>query len=247
MKKIIVLLLVVVMCFSLVACGGNSEEMTKYEKYDTLINYLEAEDYESALEEMIKLSQQSSDNKEDNGNANAVPQLPIGQNDNDVDSTQTVTTETIELTVDNWKDFFELQVKPEYRLNAFGEVETVVLSQYLVFKEEYAGRVTCNDVAIEMDRMIQEVTIKVSPAEQSYTLGEAIEKRELQTDIVETMQGGYNSDNSSFYYIDIFSNNYIDVATNINQEDPSHKTVLLVESMDDIEAIRVTGTLTIEK
>lgn len=238
MKKIIVLLLVVVMCFSLVACGGNSEEMTKYEKYDTLINYLEAEDYESALEEMIKLSQQSSDNKEDNGNAN---------NDNDVDSTQTVTTETIELTVDNWKDFFELQVKPEYRLNAFGEVETVVLSQYLVFKEEYAGRVTCNDVAIEMDRMIQEVTIKVSPAEQSYTLGEAIEKRELQTDKIETMQRGYNSDNSSFYYIDIFSNNYIDVATNINQEDPSHKTVLLVESMDDIEAIRVTGTLTIEK
>lgn len=231
MKKLIALLLAAVMCLSLVACG-NSEEMEKYKKYETLINYLEAEDYESALEEMIKLSQHSSDNGEDN--------------DNDVDSTQTVTTGTIELTVDNWKNFFELQVVPEYRLNAFGEVETVKLSQLLVFMEEYAGRVTCNDVAIEMDRMIQEVTIEVSPTEQSYTLGEVIEKRELQTDKIETMFRGQNSDGSYFYYIDIFSNNYIDVATNINPEVPFHKTVLLVESMADIEAIRVTGTLTIE-
>lgn len=231
MKKLIALLLAAVICLSLVACG-NSEEMEKYKKYETLINYLEAEDYESALEEMIKLSQHSSDNGEDN--------------DNDVDSTQTVTTGTIELTVDNWKNFFELQVVPEYRLNAFGEVETVKLSQLLVFKEEYAGRVTCNDVAIEMDRMIQEVTIEVSPTEQSYTLGEVIEKRELQTDKIETMFRGQNSDGSYFYYIDIFSNNYIDVATNINPEVPFHKTVLLVESMADIEAIRVTGTLTIE-
>ena len=44
-----------VLCFSLAACGNNSE-LEKYEKYETLIDYLEAEDYESALAEMVKIS-----------------------------------------------------------------------------------------------------------------------------------------------------------------------------------------------
>ena len=241
MKKLLALFLTVAMCFSLAACENNSE-LEKYKKYETLINYLEAEDYESAFDELIKISQTNSENNETQENSNNAE-----ENNSDHNSSQTVTSETVELTLDNWKDFFELQVKPEYRLNAFGEVDTVVLSQLLVFKEEYAGHVTCNDVAIEMDRMIQEVAIKVSPTEQSYTLGEVIEKRELQTDKIETMHRSQNPDGSYFYYIDIFSNNYINVATNTNPEDPSHKTVLLVESMADIEAIRVTGTLTIEK
>lgn len=43
------------LCFSLAACGNNSE-LEKYEKYETLIDYLEAEDYESALAEMVKTS-----------------------------------------------------------------------------------------------------------------------------------------------------------------------------------------------
>lgn len=45
-----------VLCFSLAACGNNSE-LEKYEKYETLIDYLEVEDYESALAEMVKISE----------------------------------------------------------------------------------------------------------------------------------------------------------------------------------------------
>lgn len=48
-------LMAAVLCFSLAACGKNSE-LEKYEKYETLIDYLEAEDYESALAEMVKIS-----------------------------------------------------------------------------------------------------------------------------------------------------------------------------------------------
>lgn len=48
-------LMAAVLCFSLAACGNNSE-LEKYEKYETLIEYLEAEDYESALTEMVKIS-----------------------------------------------------------------------------------------------------------------------------------------------------------------------------------------------
>lgn len=49
-------LMAAVLCFSLAACGNNSE-LEKYEKYETLIDYLEAEDYESALAEMVKISE----------------------------------------------------------------------------------------------------------------------------------------------------------------------------------------------
>ena len=48
-------LMAAVLCFSLAACGNNSE-LEKYEKYETLIDYLEVEDYESALAEMVKIS-----------------------------------------------------------------------------------------------------------------------------------------------------------------------------------------------
>lgn len=49
-------LMAAVLCFSLAACGNNSE-LEKYEKYETLIDYLEAEDYESSLAEMAKISE----------------------------------------------------------------------------------------------------------------------------------------------------------------------------------------------
>lgn len=148
----------------------------------------------------------------------------------------------IESGSDNWKDFFELRIEPEYQLNEFDEVERLHLSQSLVFKKEYDGRVTCNDVAIEMNRTVQVIEIKLHPTEQSYTLGEVVEKGEL-TDDIKTMGGN----ETLGYSMDVFSNNYITAADNANPESNSSKTVILVDSMDDIEAIRIKGTITIDK
>lgn len=238
MKKIFALFLVAAMCLTLVACGNNKEmdkEMEKYKKYDTLIHYMEAEDYEGAVEEIMKISQESNRDSgavDDNGNTE----------NKDAGFLQSVKSETIELTLDNWKDFFELRIVPEYWLNAFDEVETLVLPQFLVFKEEYSGRVTCNDVVIEMNRYIQDISIKLHPAEQSYTLGEVVKERTLLSTI-ETMQ----KNDTLGYYIAVFSNNYVDAASNADPEDSCDKTVLLVDSMDDIEAVRIKGTITINK
>ena len=44
--------------YRLVACGNNSK-LEKYKKYEALINYMEAGDYESALAEMIRISENS--------------------------------------------------------------------------------------------------------------------------------------------------------------------------------------------
>ena len=54
MKKWMTALLVAMMCISLCACG-NSEAEAKYEKYKTLIDALENEDYEGAVMEIYKL------------------------------------------------------------------------------------------------------------------------------------------------------------------------------------------------
>lgn len=235
MKKYIALLLVAVMCLTLVACGNN-EKMEKYKKYDTLIHYMEAEDYEGSVEEIMKISQESNHDSgaaDDNGNT---------ENKDDGFS-QNLKSETIELTLDNWKDFFELRIVPEYMLNAFDEVETLVLSQFLVFKEEYSGRVTCNDVVIEMNIYLQDFSIKLHPTEQSYTLGEVVGERIGSLDTIETM----SKSDTLGYYVGVFSNNYINAAENANPETIYNKTVLLVDSMDDIEAIRIKGTITINK
>lgn len=75
MKKIIALLLAVVMCLSLCACAGEEETTRKkdknkesgnaYEEYEDLLEYLEAEDYESALRYIQELYDEQQANLPD--------------------------------------------------------------------------------------------------------------------------------------------------------------------------------------
>ena len=62
MKRIIAIVLVALMVVSLAACG-NSAELEKYRKYETLINYLEAEEYQKALGEVLSISQAAGKKK----------------------------------------------------------------------------------------------------------------------------------------------------------------------------------------
>ena len=58
--KIIALLLIVVMCLLLVACGDTLNN--KYEKYDDLIKLLEAEKYQEAIEVIKKIAESNNSN-----------------------------------------------------------------------------------------------------------------------------------------------------------------------------------------
>ena len=48
------------MCFSLVACAGSGEP-EKYKKYETLIDCMEAKDYDGALAEITRISEEDKD------------------------------------------------------------------------------------------------------------------------------------------------------------------------------------------
>lgn len=130
MKKMIVLLLVVVMCLSLCACGSN-EELEKYQKYETLINYLEANDYAGAIAEITQM------------------QISGGSNDS-TDGNDIKNQKVIEITLDNWQEYFEIKLVADVNTNDFDEFQSFHPELRLYLKEEYLDRIITMDVPFEI-------------------------------------------------------------------------------------------------
>jgi len=151
------------------------------------------------------------------------------------------TTEAITLTTENWRDYFELVTEPRYDKNAFGDVERLVLIQYLTLKEEYANVVYENDVVVEIASTANRYYITLDAANESYTLGEMIEEVELTEEV------RYLDSYNNVYTIDVFSNNYINVKDHADPDIESSKKVILVSSIEDIEFLRVQGTIYVAK
>ncbi len=134
MKKWIALLLAAITCLSLAACG-QSGEAQKYKKYETLIDYMEAKDYESALAEMIRISEYADDPEDGN------------PEDGEPEDTEPSETEpeahTVELTLDNWQDYLEINqyLSVSYYTNSFDEVTDTYLELYTILepKAEYSN------------------------------------------------------------------------------------------------------------
>ena len=148
MKRVFVILLAAVMCFSLGACAKSSES-EKYETYKSLIDYLEAEDYESALAEIVRISENDKD-------ADA-------QEDGEQGDTQQSKAEpeahTVEITLDNWQEYLEInQYLSVYcSTNSFDEVTGTYLELLTILepKKEYSKVETwwedSDRIAVEYD------------------------------------------------------------------------------------------------
>ena len=90
-------------------------------------------------------------------------------------------TETIEITTDNWQEYFELQYTDTWSLNAFNEYDNVKRDVILVIKEEYASRLADNDestliIDFSCDASIWPATVDFEA--QTYTI--AGEKRKTE-------------------------------------------------------------------
>lgn len=122
MKRIISIISAAALCLSLTACSNqapNPDEIAKYKKYETLINYLEAGNYEEAILEIIALSGKGD---------------PTSEQDNPDGDKKRV---AIDITMDNWQDYFDVVRKEEINRNAFDEIEDVRLNYYIILKSEY--------------------------------------------------------------------------------------------------------------
>lgn len=159
MKKIFSLLLVVVMCFSLAACG-NSSKLEKYKKYEALINYMEAGDYESALAEMIRISE--------NG----------GSVDNAGDESGEKTAKAVGISIDNWQEYFEIVEREETEKNEFEEIEDMYKGVYLVLKDEYEMVGYDTSIAIEYNYINEWRYVEIDKENGVLTIGELVPDRE---------------------------------------------------------------------
>lgn len=332
MKKTIALLLAVMMCLSLVACNaGNS----KYAKYMTIINALEAKDYEGAVEEIYQMYLEDEGiTEEGEGTADGedesseivtaitpevefwrerVPGEYIGYwHDEDVelaeitlnaDGTCTVNGNAytwdfekswdgsvyycyetnanvmiydgdtlvyqlypslqeqgyvsaslnavdeegninwtdgryynsndlmfIELTVDNWLDYFEEVEYAEMRRNSFDEITDIYIEKCYLLKEEYGYVITdLSDVAIEYTYQAARKAITVDLESETYVWGEVTRTYDPYTTTSE-MNGRWMYEESCYGFC--FTSNYVD-------EFPEDE----IDTVISLEMNRLKGTI----
>lgn len=117
MKKALSVLLALILCLPLCACGNQD----KYKKYDALIGYIEAGDSGNAINEVLVL---------------------IGQNGAEGTETPEVATTTVEITLDNWQEYFEIRPLDVKIYNVFGDLQDSSVGAAFYLKEEYLSRLT---------------------------------------------------------------------------------------------------------
>lgn len=142
-KKVTIILSAACASLLLAACGNN-----KYEKYDELINYLEAGDYESAYAEVAGLEQLNKDKEKKETKAKEV-----------------------DITMDNWQDYFEIQKAANVNKDDFDEISGIEFGYYFVPKKEVEEQLLEANVAVaylfsdyeyypwEYDQETEEVTV----------------------------------------------------------------------------------------
>ena len=96
-----------------------------------MINLLENEKYNQAIKEIEKLANSDSDNKSNN-NSTKAPKI-----------------RNVEITLDNWQDYFELRTYHKFEENGFGETEYRFSYNSLVSKDSLIPDIDKSSVTIE--------------------------------------------------------------------------------------------------
>lgn len=193
MKKLIALLLATIMCFSLVACGRN-DNAALVEEYENRIAQLEAElaerdtEIDGLVAEINRIlaeneaSEPNNTEQETTEPENTEPQY-----------------ETVEITLDNWQEYFEIVGYMTYRDNAFGEAESCFFRSELRLKEEYWSRLSANMMddkgAIEFSYDYGKKVATIDLANRTYSFGEFT----AQSSGTATDEFSYDNDGNYIY------------------------------------------------
>ena len=139
MKKLITLLLAAIMCLSLTSCITHSSGGTTIAGYESRIA-----GYESKIAELEKIIR-GYEKTQNTGSGNENPEFP----GTDPQETEPKNYKTIELTIDNWQEYFE--VRPTTygaHYNSFGEFEYLDFTRWKLYpKNDIAGKIVSIDDA----------------------------------------------------------------------------------------------------
>lgn len=164
MKKILALLLAAVMCFSLVACGGNdnAEIIQEYKNriadLETVIADLEAE--------IARISAGTEATEPDN------TETEITEPEETEPEETEPQYETVEITLDNWQEYFEIVPTYLYLTNAFGEYSSLAYMYDLVIRDGYICDKEQSDVAIEFTYTYGSAEYTIDFENRTITYGE---------------------------------------------------------------------------
>ena len=220
MKKALSVLLALILCLPLCACGNQD----KYKKYDTLIDYIEAGDSGNAINEVLAL---------------------IGQNGAEGTETPEVATTTVEITLDNWQEYFEIVLGASVSRNAFDEIENMCSVWRISLKEKYREALTNADVAFGCRR------IEYSKCEFTYDL------QTEQTTMSVTSPSDFMGDLDETYSFE-YDNSFLTLGDNFSVGLTVYLSSMKKPSVDGnkvtwkgneyarVEMTRVQGTLTLK-
>lgn len=242
MKKRIAQLLAAVLCLSLAACGKAESE--KYTKYEPLIDCLENNDYEGAMEKINGYYEDYKQSHRGDGENEDSSQPEGGESSAETEPQE----KTVELTLDNWQNYFEILPSTYGVLrNSFGEFEGLDYVNWALFlKPDAPQKVTgMEDVAIEYrftDGYYSWFTYNLETGE--FLLQNAATKEECADygdpdDMNRDLSISYESvsdENGSFL---VFINNHYreSVTDNIYS--------FIGEAWGTMEMVRVKGTITV--
>lgn len=211
MKKILALLLAAVMCFSLVACGGGEtpntdDNSTQEQQIQNNNNEPEVADPEVTEPESTEAEVTEPESTE--------PQL-----------------EEVEITLDNWQEYFALQEFVTFRENGFGEIENVRADYILVTKEG----ITCDtdncNIAIEYTYSYGDTTYTVDFENRTIAYGET-------SNIVESSAKIGNMSNVEFWLGGEYERFGIRLLDTYRNEPQGSESIVV-----DVNIIRISGTL----
>ncbi len=106
--------------------------------------------------------------------------------------------EEIEITKENWDQYFELVEEGKFSDNAFGEFESFTYYQYLSLKSEYVDRISSSlsKLAMELDFTYGNKGCKLDKANKSYTLTDSydVSDYDYESSIHEFSYGEYEDE-----------------------------------------------------
>lgn len=129
----------------------------------------------------------------------------------------------IELTVDNWQDYFEPYEHISITKNSFGEITGIDVSRYMVVKEAYGFVVAdLSKVAVEYTYSDVRQKVTADPNAGTYTLGEIVDTYGPYGPTTSSMYGRHSDDGVHRYgmscgsfYIGKFPEDEVSVRTDL--------------------------------
>ncbi len=242
MKKTVSLILILVMCLSFCACGGNQNIETTgaqnsltgiYEKYAYLLELLEAGDFAAARREMDRLAGM------ENGGSVDVPLQPVIP----VPTTPPTTAapkpteeswRDVEITVDNFYDYFKPIHVLQVERNGFGELECVNLYTNFVLRDGLTADGEKSKLALRYWNTWCDYPLITDAATGEISLGEPIRYTQSEGSMaVEDFVMGYCYNGEYTFYL------YAAAASTYSPED----TVISTVCMEDYIIMEVLGTV----